>query len=107
MAGITALDRVHRVRGALDRAFGNVARVRSARRLVLHRTQAEALRSVVSRLFEPAIIEGQSFGLAIFEEQFAVIGAVEPARNDFCEPWPVKPGPVDGRKPAARHGDAL
>jgi hypothetical protein len=33
--------------------------------------------------------------LTVFEEQFAVVGAIEPAGNDFCEPRPVRPGAID------------
>ena len=53
--------------------------MRIADRLVLDRAQAEALRGVVGRLLQPAIVEHQHFGLAVFEEQFAVVGALERA----------------------------
>ena len=48
-----------------------------ADRLVLHRAQPEALRGVVGRLFQAAIVEAERLGLAIFQEQFAVVGAFE------------------------------
>jgi hypothetical protein len=35
--------------------------------------------------------------LAVFQEQFAVVGAIETAGNDFGELIPVKPGLVDQR----------
>ena len=68
-----------------------------ADRLVFHRAQAETLRGVVGRLLEPAIVEHQHFGLAIFEEQFAVVGAVEAARDELAHFGLVEPGAVDQR----------
>ncbi len=53
-----------------------------ADRLVLHRPQAKALRGVVGRLFQAPVIEAEGLGLAVFEEEFAVIGAFQPAGND-------------------------
>ena len=53
--------------------------MRIADRFVLHRAQAETLRGVVGRLFQPAVVEHQRFGLAVFEEQFAVVGAFKAA----------------------------
>src|SRR5207249_270212 len=57
--GITALDRPHGVGGALDRALGNIGGMRIADCFILDRAQAEALRRIVGRLFEPAIVEGR------------------------------------------------
>ena len=71
--------------------------MRIADRLVLHRAQTEALRGVVGRLLQPAIIEHQHLGLAIFEEKLAVVGAFEAAGNDFRQARPVEPGAVDQR----------
>ena len=53
--------------------------MRIADRLALHGAQAEALRGVVGRLLQPAVVEHQRLGLAVFEEQFAVVGAFEAA----------------------------
>ena len=49
--------------------------MRIADRLVLDGAQAEPLRGVVGRLFQPAVVEHQHLGLAVFEEQLAVVGA--------------------------------
>ena len=57
--------------------------MRIADRVVLHRTQAKALRGVVGRLLQPAVVEHQHFGLAVFEEEFAIVGAFEPVLEDF------------------------
>ena len=54
-----------------------------AHRVVLHGAQAEALRGVVGRLLQPAVIEQQHFRLAVFEEQFPVVRAFEAAVEDF------------------------
>ncbi len=89
MAGIAALDRAHRVRRALDRGLGHIGGMRIADRLVLDRAQAKTLRGVVGRLLQPAVVEGQRFGLAIFEKEFAVVGAVEAAGDDLGKPRPV------------------
>ena len=54
-----------------------------ADRFVLDRAQAKTLRGVVGRLLEPAVVEHQGFGLAIFEKKLAIVGAVEAAGDDF------------------------
>ncbi len=71
--------------------------MRIADRLVLHGAQPETLRGVVGRLLQPAVVEHQDFGLAIFEKKLAVVGAVEAAGDDFGEARPVEPGAVDER----------
>ncbi len=53
--------------------------MRIAHRIVFDRAQAEALRGVIGRLLQPAIVEHQPFGLAVFQKQLAIISAVEPA----------------------------
>ena len=97
VAGIAALDRAHGVGGPRDRRFGHVGGMRIADRLVLDGAQTEALRGVVGRLLQPAIIEHQHLGLAIFEVKLAVVGAFEAAGNDLGEARPVEPGAVDQR----------
>ena len=62
---------------------------------VLYRPQAESLDRIVGRLLEPAVVESQSLSLAILEEQFAVIGAVEPAPDELTHFAAVKPGAVE------------
>src|SRR5579885_603309 len=94
-AAIAAFDRAHRIGSTLDRRFRDVRGMRVADSLVLYGAQSKALRSVISRLFQPTIIEGQHFGLAVFQEQFTVIGTVEPARDDFRKARPVEAGTVD------------
>ena len=51
--------------------------MRIADRLALDGAQPEALRGVVGRLLQAAVVEHQHLGLAVFEEQFAVVGAFE------------------------------
>ena len=96
---MAAFDRAHRVGGARDRRFRHVGGMGIADRLVLHRAQAEALRGVVGRLLEAAVVEHQRFRLAVFQEQFAVVGAVQPALDDLADLALVEAGAVDaGRK---------
>src|SRR4029078_8751977 len=45
--------------------------------LVLDGAQAEALGGIVGRLFQASVVEHQHFRLPIFEEELAVVGAVE------------------------------
>ena len=80
--------------------------MRIADRLVLDRAQAEALRGVVGRLLEPAIVETERFGLAIFQEQFAVVGAFQPMRDGFADHCAVEPGAVEKGGNAVVHGIA-
>ena len=69
--------------------------MRIADRLVLHGAQPEALRGVVGRLLQAAVVEHQHLGLAVFEEQFAVVGAFEAARDDGATRAAVEAGAVD------------
>ena len=64
-------------------------------RLVFHRAQTETLRGVVGRLLEAAIVEAERLGLAVFEEQFAVIRAFEAAGDDGRNFLAVETGAVD------------
>ena len=66
-----------------------------ADRVILHRAQAEPLRGVVGRLFQPAIVEHQRFGLAVFQEQFAVVGAGQASRQFAANRIAVEIGAVE------------
>jgi hypothetical protein len=68
--------------------------MRIADRVVLHRAQAEALRGVISCLFQAAIVEHQRLGLAIFQEQLAVVGARKPPRDLMAHGITIKVGAV-------------
>ena len=94
-ARIAALHGAHRLGGARDRLFRDVGGVRIADRLVLDGAQTEALRGVVGRLLEPAVVEHQRLGLAVFEEQLAVVGAVEAARDELARRGAVEAGAVE------------
>ena len=69
--------------------------MRVADRVVLDRAQAKPLRGVVGRLLQPAIVEHQRFGLAVFQEQFAVVGAREPPRDLVADGIAVEIGAVE------------
>jgi hypothetical protein len=75
-----------------------------ADRLVLHRAQPETLRGVVGRLLEPAVVEGQELGLAIFEKQFAIVSAIEAAGQNLGQSRPVEAGAIDERTGCRGHG---
>ena len=92
---MAALHCAHRVGGAGERRFRQVGGVGIADRLVLDRAQPEALRGVEGRLLEAAIVEHQHFRLAVFQEQFAVVGAVEAAADQLTHLAAVEPGAVD------------
>src|SRR5882757_10751207 len=69
--------------------------MRIADRVVLDRAQAKTLRGVVGRLLQPPIVEHQRFGLAVFQEQFAVVGAGKPARELAANLVAVEIGAVE------------
>ena len=77
VAAVAALDGPHRVGGARQRALGQVGGMGIAHGLVLDGAQPETLRGVVGGLLETPVVERQHLGLAIFEEELAVIGAFE------------------------------
>src|SRR6185437_16056861 len=62
-----------------------------------------ALRGVVGRLLEPAVVERQRLDLAVFEIKLAIVGAVEAARDDLGELGPVQSGAVDQGRGGIRH----
>ena len=78
--------------------------MRVADRLARHGAQAEPLRGVVGRLLQPAVVEHQHLGLAVFEEQLAVIGAVEAAGDDPVDARAIEAGAVEQRSGREGHG---
>ena len=83
-ARVAALHGTHGNDCTLDRLLGDIRGMRVTDRLAFHGAQAEALRGVVGRLLQPAVVEHQRLGLPVFEEQLAVIGAFKPAAEQFC-----------------------
>ena len=69
--------------------------MRVADRVILHRAQAKTLRGVIGRLLQPAIVEHQRFGLAVFQEQLAVVGAGKPPRDLMAHGIAVEVGAVE------------
>ena len=69
--------------------------MRIADRVVLHRAQAKTLRGVIGRLLQPPIVEHQRFGLAIFQEQFAIVGARKPPRDLAADGIAVEIGAIE------------
>ena len=71
--------------------------MRIADRLVLDRAQPEALRGVVGRLLQAAIVEQQRLRLAVFEKQFAVVRAFKAALDQAGHFAAVESAAVDQR----------
>ncbi|MGY3404576.1 hypothetical protein ACVWZV_000689 [Bradyrhizobium sp. GM5.1] len=69
--------------------------MRVADGVVLDGAQAKTLRGIVGRLLQPAIVEHQRFGLAVFQEQFAVVGTGKPARELVANLIAVEIGAVE------------
>ena len=63
--------------------------------LVLHRAQAKALRGVVGRLFQAAVVEHQRLRLPVFEEQLAIVGAFQAALMMLADLAAVEAGAID------------
>ena len=95
VAAVAAAHRRDRIRRADQRRQRDVGGMRIADRVVLDRAQAEPLRGVVGRLLQPAIVEPQRFGLAIFQKQLAVVGAREPPRDLAADGIAVEIGAVE------------
>ena len=72
--------------------------------LVLHGAQPETLRRVVGRLLQPAVVEGQNLGLAIFQKQLAVVGAIEAAGENLGQARTVEAGAIDEGGGCRGHG---
>ena len=66
-----------------------------ADRVVLYSAQAKALAGVIGRLLQPAVVEHQCFGLGIFQEQFAVVGAGKSSRDLATDGVTVKIGAIE------------
>ena len=100
---MATVDGAHRFGRARKRSFRQIGGVRVTDRFGLHGPQAKTLRGVISRLLEPAIIEGQSLGLAIFQEQLAVVGAIQALADQLAYFSAVEPGAVDERRNGGIH----
>ena len=92
---IAAAHGCDRVGGADQRRQRDVGGMGVADGVILHGAQAEALRGVVGRLFQPAIVEHQRFGLAVFQKQFAVVGAGQAPRQFVANGIAVEVGAVE------------
>ena len=64
----------------------------SADRLAGDRAQPEAPAGIERGALEPAVVEGEALGLAILEEQLAVVDAGEPATDQLRQTLEVELG---------------
>ena len=94
-AAVPGENRAHRGRGPSDGLFGQFRSVGVARRLAGQRAQAEALALVEGRALQPAVVENQAFGLGVFQEQFAIVRAVQRVRSKAVHPRAVHAGAVE------------
>src|SRR6188472_4372507 len=69
--------------------------MRIADRVILDCAQPKPLRGVVGSLLQPPIVEHQRFGLAVFQEQLAVVGPLQPAGHLMADGIAVEIGAVD------------
>src|SRR5215212_5388767 len=69
--------------------------MRVADRILLHRAQAKTLRGVVGGLLQPAIVEHQRLGLAVLQEQLAIVSAGKGARDLMPHGIAVEVGAVE------------
>ena len=89
-AAVPRLDRVDRRGGALQRGFGKLRGMGIAGRFTRDGAQAEPLGGVEAGRLEPAVVEHQRFGLAVFQEQLAVVAVAERVGHDPLRPVAVK-----------------
>ena len=80
---MSPFDCANRLDCARNRAFRKVGGVRITDRFIFNRTQAKTLRGVICRLLESPVVESERLGLTVFEEQFAIVGAVEPTADQL------------------------
>jgi hypothetical protein len=69
--------------------------MRIADRVILDCAKPKSLRGVVGGLLQPSIVEHQRFGLAVFQEQFAIVGALQPSRHLMTDGIAVEIGAVE------------
>jgi hypothetical protein len=94
-AGIAMGHGAHGAGGAGDGVLGNLGCMGIAGGFPRHRPQAKALAGVESRRFQPAIVKGERFGLAVFQVQFPVIGPFQRLIHGLLDPPPVHAGAAE------------
>ena len=109
-APVPGLYGLHRVAGAPDGVLAELGSVRVAGGFAGDGAQPEALGGIEAGALQPAVVEDQAFGLAVFQEQLPVVGAVQGLRDDGLDAPLVKAGAgeeqlVGGGKVA--HGGVL
>jgi hypothetical protein len=78
--------------------------MRIADRLALHGAQPKPCAVVVGRLLQAAIVEHQRLGLAVFEEQLAVVRTFQAAGQKGRDARTVEPGAIEERGRGKGHG---
>src|SRR5690606_32273375 len=72
----------NRVGGALQRSHGKIARMGIADGFPGNRAQAETLILIEGTGLEAAIVENERLSFAIFDEEFAIIAALEASGDE-------------------------
>ena len=94
----------HRIRRPLQCPLGNLAGMRIARHLIPHRPETKALIGVVCRRLEPAIVEHQTFRLAIFQKQLAIIRPAQRVCGDLAGGLGIQSGSGEEVEGDVGHG---
>ena len=89
-AAVAAADRADRGGRPLERVLAELAGMGVGRGLAGDRAQPETLMGVEARALEAAVVEGEALALAVFEEELAVVGAVQRVRDDPLRSRPVE-----------------
>ena len=92
---VAAADRADRGGRPLERVLAKLAGVGVGRGLAGDRAQPEALVGVEARALEAAVVEGEALTLPVFEEELAVVGAVQRILDDPLRSRPVEPCAIE------------
>jgi len=100
-------NRFHGVPGAADRGLGELVRMGVTGGLAGDRPKPKALGRIEARAPHPAVIEGNTFGLAIFQKKFPVVGAVQRLGDNTLHPCLIEVGAIEkqivGRRQISHH----
>ena len=91
-AALPRLHRPHRLSGAADRGFRELRGMGIAGRFAGDGAQPEALGGVEGGAFDAAVVERDAFGLAVFEEELAIVHAGERFADERLDPAALHPG---------------
>src|SRR5262249_17772574 len=91
-AAVAGMDRLHRGGGAADGILAELGGMGVAGGLASYGAQAETLGRVEAGTLELAVVPAEGLGLAVFEEQLAVVGPLEGVADNALDVCPVESG---------------